>query len=66
MTYARSICERSRGELGAVADTEGSLQLDTLAGLKRFPLLPRPSSTLSSSETVDVFEKLQQMHGADF
>lgn len=66
MTYARSIHEGSRGELGAIADCEGSLQSDTLIGLKRFPLLPRPSSTLSPCETVDVFEKLQVMRGADF
>lgn len=63
MTYRWSIPEGSRGELGAVADTEGHLQSDILIGLKQFPLLPHPSSTLSPCETVDVFEKLP---GADF
>lgn len=68
MAYMRSIRKRSRGELEAVADTEGSLQLDTLIGLKQFqfPLLPRPSSTLLPCKTVDMFEKLQVTHGADF
>lgn len=66
MTCARSIHERSEGELGAIADTEGSLQSDTLVGLMRFPLLPHPSSALLPCEALGMFQKLQVTHGADF
>lgn len=68
MAYMWSIRKRSRGELEAVAGTEVSLQLDTLIGLKQFqfPLLPHPTSTLLPCRTVNMFEKLQVMHGADF
>lgn len=66
MTYRRSIGERSRGGLGAIADAEGSLQSDTLVGLKQSPHVPCPTSTLVPCETVDVLEKLQVTRGAGF
>lgn len=65
MTYTLSPCKHN-GDLRAVADAEGSLQSDTLFGLKQFPLLPGPFSTLLPCETVDMFGKLQVLHGAEF